>query len=292
MSAAGPLFQPGMVRSASAQTFMLHAVKHDLRGTRLWCGPAALSAVTGLPTSVIRDAVQTVRRDRRPVQGMNRQLLVLTLTHLGFGAELFWSDSWQPEFRKPTLVQFHKSFRHHLDRSPILINVTGHFVALQGDLFVDSWFKEPVAFCPPPVRRRRVEAAWKIFRQVLDVTPPQVSMSEEHRAYQRAAMARWRARHPERNRELQRARDLKRGYGISVAQYDKMLLLQGGVCAICKGRNKSKRRLSVDHNHASGEIRGLLCDNCNSGLGRFRDSPEFLRAAAEYLLTSRKGGVK
>jgi len=105
-------------------------------------------------------------------------------------------------------------------------------------------------------------------------------------------MARWRAQHPERNREHRRARDLKRGYGISVAQYERMLHLQGEVCAICKGKNRSVRRLSVDHDHASGKIRGLLCDNCNAGLGRFRDSPKFLRAAAKYLLTGRVVGGK
>lgn len=161
-----------MVRSATAQIFMLHAVKHDLRGTRLWCGPAAISAVTGLPTSVIRDAVQLIRQDRRPVQGMNRHLLIKTLAHLGFGAEHFWADYWFPDRRKPTLVQFQEHFRDHLDRMPVIVNITGHFVTLQGDLFVDAWTKKPVPFARAPFRRRKVTGAWRIFRQVLDMTPP------------------------------------------------------------------------------------------------------------------------
>lgn len=54
---------------------------------------------------------------------------------------------------------------------------------------------------------------------------------------------------------------------------------QGKVCAICGGVD----RLCVDHDHATGEIRGVLCLNCNNGLGRFKDDPELLRKAIRYL---------
>ncbi len=68
-------------------------------------------------------------------------------------------------------------------------------------------------------------------------------------------------------------------YGLSDADYDALLARQRGVCANCK-RN---RRLGVDHCHATGKVRGLLCGNCNRGLGLFHDDPELLRAAAAYL---------
>lgn len=58
---------------------------------------------------------------------------------------------------------------------------------------------------------------------------------------------------------------------------------QGGLCAICKAPEALDRTLSLDHCHETGEIRGLLCNACNVGLGCFRDSPDKLIAASEYL---------
>jgi len=82
---------------------------------------------------------------------------------------------------------------------------------------------------------------------------------------------------------------LKRKYGMSTNDYDKLLIKQNNLCAICnkpeihfnsKGRIQ---RLSVDHCHSTGIIRGLLCKNCNSGLGQFRDSSEIMLKAIQYL---------
>ena len=67
-------------------------------------------------------------------------------------------------------------------------------------------------------------------------------------------------------------------YGISIAQARK-LRTGNEVCDIC-GR---RRKLEVDHNHKSGEIRGMLCRRCNGGLGQFLDDSELLRAALRYL---------
>ena len=58
---------------------------------------------------------------------------------------------------------------------------------------------------------------------------------------------------------------------------------QGGLCYICHQPPIGKWRLSIDHDHATDEVRGLLCDQCNCGLGNFKDSPELLLAAIEYL---------
>ncbi len=77
--------------------------------------------------------------------------------------------------------------------------------------------------------------------------------------------------------------DLKCKYGITLDEYQRMLAAQGGVCAICKGTCPRKNRLAVDHDHSTGEVRGLLCDPCNSAIGIMEDSPERLRAAADYI---------
>ena len=83
---------------------------------------------------------------------------------------------------------------------------------------------------------------------------------------------------------------LKRVYGITYQKYLEMLAAQGGVCGACKGdetfsvnERTRKRMLAVDHCHKTGKIRGLLCGKCNRGMGSFKEDPELLRAAADYL---------
>ena len=77
---------------------------------------------------------------------------------------------------------------------------------------------------------------------------------------------------------------LKKKFNLSVAEYDKLLENQNGVCAICKKVEIRKNsRLSVDHCHYSHEIRGLLCRSCNLGLGYFYDTPGLLKNAINYL---------
>lgn len=75
-------------------------------------------------------------------------------------------------------------------------------------------------------------------------------------------------------------RTLKR-YGITAEDYDHMFAEQNGLCAIC-GRPDS-RALSVDHDHETGKVRGLLCSKCNFLLGYADDDPEILTRAIEYL---------
>jgi hypothetical protein len=86
------------------------------------------------------------------------------------------------------------------------------------------------------------------------------------------------------NREQHADRRLQRIYDISLADYDEMLEAQGSGCAICgKTPEENGRRLSVDHDHETGEVRGLLCTDCNVSLGRFNDSSEVCRQAMLYL---------
>ena len=85
-----------------------------------------------------------------------------------------------------------------------------------------------------------------------------------------------------------RAYHLKATYGITPEKYDEMLAAQGGVCAICKSEDTKHKsdKFSIDHNHSTGEVRGLLCSPCNTGLGLFGDSVDTLMGAASYLMTS------
>lgn len=81
--------------------------------------------------------------------------------------------------------------------------------------------------------------------------------------------------------------DWLKKYGITVAGYDRMLAEQGGGCAICgsadpRGRARSPH-FQIDHDHDTGNVRGLLCAPCNTGLGHFGDSIENLRSAIAYL---------
>ena len=83
---------------------------------------------------------------------------------------------------------------------------------------------------------------------------------------------------------------LKYEYGITLEQFEQMLLQQNGVCAICRQpeavRNNGKLvRLSVDHNHNTGEVRALLCSFCNPAVGWVREDPLIARALAAYLET-------
>ena len=85
-----------------------------------------------------------------------------------------------------------------------------------------------------------------------------------------------------------RKSQLKSKYGITQDEYDLNLELQDDACKICKtDASEFTKKLSVDHNHETGEVRGLLCPSCNSGLGQFKDNIEFLEEAIEYLKKSK-----
>lgn len=82
-----------------------------------------------------------------------------------------------------------------------------------------------------------------------------------------------------RNRESVRKRNLKNKYGDPDI-YEKLVKVQGEVCGIC---SEPSSNLFVDHCHKSGDVRGLLCRNCNSGIGLLKDSAEILTKAIEYV---------
>lgn len=92
---------------------------------------------------------------------------------------------------------------------------------------------------------------------------------------------RWRLANPDRANEIR----LKRYYGISLEEFNDLLAQQDGACGVCRAELTDTPH--VDHDHKTGEVRGLLCGKCNRGLGMFDDDPAMLRRAAEYLEASR-----
>jgi hypothetical protein len=77
---------------------------------------------------------------------------------------------------------------------------------------------------------------------------------------------------------------LKRKFGLTEEQYAAKLRWQRGVCLICQQPPAEGGSLDIDHDHRTGRPRGLLCRNCNQGLGKFREDPSLLAAATGYLI--------
>lgn len=110
---------------------------------------------------------------------------------------------------------------------------------------------------------------------------------------------RWRAKNPEsyeRKKQYDRERNqephrrvlhwrlmLKRDYGITEAEYQTLYAAQGGLCAICRGPQPHGVRLAVDHDHATGAVRGLLCNTCNQVVGYVEKRAAAISAAHAYL---------
>ena len=101
--------------------------------------------------------------------------------------------------------------------------------------------------------------------------------------YERDSYQEHKHKHPY-DYEVDKDRKLKRAYGISYQEYQVMLAAQNNGCAICGTTDTGKRKaFHVDHNHTTGEVRGLLCGNCNSGIGNLRDDIGLLKRAIQYL---------
>jgi Recombination endonuclease VII len=92
----------------------------------------------------------------------------------------------------------------------------------------------------------------------------------------------------ERERARMRHRSRERMYGIAPEEYQALLEAQEGLCAVCGNGPTGRRLLSVDHDHVTGEVRGLLCNRCNPMLGYARDDVAVLQAAIEYLSRPRR----
>jgi hypothetical protein len=99
-------------------------------------------------------------------------------------------------------------------------------------------------------------------------------------AKEQAAYLRYYTKHKERLSK--RRKELK--YGLTPEDYDALVAAQNGCCAICGiGKEHTRYGLVIDHCHTTGKIRGLLCDNCNRGIGLFKDNTISLKSAINYL---------
>ena len=92
------------------------------------------------------------------------------------------------------------------------------------------------------------------------------------------------------NPEYYKNKDLKKSFGITLEVFNEMLDSQNSLCAICSkpetmfdSKQKVIRRLSVDHCHTTGKVRGLLCSHCNHAIGKFKDDVDLLQKAINYL---------
>jgi Recombination endonuclease VII len=98
-------------------------------------------------------------------------------------------------------------------------------------------------------------------------------------------------RSPEQVRAIQ-VRERRRTlalYGLSQEEWDRLVALQGNRCAVCKTTQPGRRgeRWHIDHDHVTGQVRGLLCHQCNVGIGNLRDDPQIMMAAARYVAAHR-----
>jgi hypothetical protein len=83
--------------------------------------------------------------------------------------------------------------------------------------------------------------------------------------------------------------NIRRKYGLTIERYDQLVEQQAGRCKICgtTATDRRTKRLHIDHDHVTGDVRGLLCGACNLGLGKAGDSPERLFAMGGYLNLAR-----
>ena len=90
----------------------------------------------------------------------------------------------------------------------------------------------------------------------------------------------------DQKKKSDRVKSLRKKYGMSTAEYQKIFNEQKGRCEICRCEVTAQRYgvFKVDHDHKTGKVRGLLCHHCNFGIGMFKDNPELCRSAIDYLV--------
>lgn len=134
----------------------IKAIKHDLK-TTLWCGPAALAAITGEPTSRVMAALkQATGRGR--VMGVYNHELRKAGAILGVRFDAIPTPC-VPKAEQPTLARWLRENKQRYAENPVVITVTNHFVTVQGRSFIDNHTKKPVSLKKAPHRRCRVVQA-------------------------------------------------------------------------------------------------------------------------------------
>ena len=119
--------------------------------------------------------------------------------------------------------------------------------------------------------------AWKDYQYVCRCT--------ETRKCNPCAKRKYRLTHADKIHSYSRTVLRQAKYGLSPEDFDILWKSQSGCCAICAKPliDSGHDGLHVDHDHQTGEVRGLLCGHCNRGLGQFLDSLQLLEAAVEYM---------
>lgn len=136
----------------------------------------------------------------------------------------------------------------------------------------------------PEYNRRRLDQAKAWRERVKEERNARLREKYKNDPEYRARMKLYATRTYERQKSKNFIRALRlRRYGLTLTQYDEMLAKQAGLCAICLTPPKQNEHLAVDHCHASGAVRGLLCRACNTGLGFYKDDVELMKAAIAYL---------
>jgi hypothetical protein len=107
-----------------------------------------------------------------------------------------------------------------------------------------------------------------------------IECERKYRSTHKHLRDQWKEANPDYDRRIK----LNKNFGLSLEKYNEMLHDQGYKCKVCGiAASDLNTNLCVDHNHSTKKVRGLLCSNCNTGLGMFKDNPTFLFLAATYL---------
>lgn len=156
---------------------------------------------------------------------------------------------------------------------------------------------KPWYWCKPCQRAKS-----KSYRQRFPdkIRKQNAAYRKENPGYSTESSRKWRLENRERHLATMRARDAKyrkedptwdfkrairQKYGLTIEQYESMYRSQNGACAICLKQHLTgkRNRLFVDHDHATGIVRGLLCGNCNSAIGHLKDDRAAIFRAITYL---------
>lgn len=141
--------------------------------------------------------------------------------------------------------------------------------------------------------RKKRTAAWhKANPEKISEGKRQPHRVRQVASYRRAVRKRGGPIH-EGEKRRNREQRLRRVYGLTLDDYDRMRAAHDDLCAICRRvetriKNGRVKMIAVDHDHVTGEVRGLLCHQCNTGIGCFKDDPSLLEAAIAYLRGARR----
>jgi hypothetical protein len=138
--------------------------------------------------------------------------------------------------------------------------------------------KDLTHFRPEGKQCRICRAAYKKAHR-----PKYSELTEEQKQKRRAATENWRLRNPEVAFEKARNKEYKKKYGITLEQYNELLVNQNNGCAICAKPCATGNNLAVDHDHETGKVRALLCKNCNTAIGLLGEDTDRMTKAIEYL---------